>query len=41
MYLAWLASPAAARRPEGDSLADPQARDWAVRDYRQTRGHCE
>jgi hypothetical protein len=34
MYLAWLASPAAARRPGGDPLADPRARDWAVRDYR-------
>ena len=34
MYLAWLASPAAARRPGGDLLADPRARDWAVRDYR-------
>jgi hypothetical protein len=34
MYLAWLASPAAARRPGGDPVADPRARDWAVRDYR-------
>jgi integrase len=34
MYLAWLASPAAARRLGGDPLADPRARDWAVRDYR-------
>ena len=34
MYLAWLASPPAARRPGGDPLADPRARDWAVRDYR-------
>jgi hypothetical protein len=34
MYLAWLASPTATRRSKGDPLTNPQARDWAVRDYR-------
>src|ERR1017187_5056840 len=34
MYLAWLASPAASRRSQGDPLVSPRARDWAVRDYR-------
>lgn len=34
MYLAWLASPTASRRSQGDPLVSPRARDWAVRDYR-------
>ncbi|MGH7736214.1 MAG: tyrosine-type recombinase/integrase, partial [Gemmatimonadales bacterium] len=34
MYLAWLASPTSSRRYKGDPLANPRARDWAVRDYR-------
>jgi Site-specific recombinase XerD len=33
-YLAWLAAALADGAVEGDPLTDPDARDWAVRDYR-------
>jgi site-specific recombinase XerD/DNA-binding CsgD family transcriptional regulator len=34
-YLAWLHGDGGARRITGDPLTLPQARDWAVRDYRR------
>lgn len=35
-FLAWLAEAREASALDGDPLADPAARDWAVRDYRRT-----
>jgi integrase/recombinase XerD len=34
MFLAWLHADDGGRRSGGDPLTSPQARDWAVRDYR-------
>jgi integrase/recombinase XerC len=34
MYLAWLADGTGRRRYRGDTLTNPTARDWAIRDYR-------
>ncbi|WP_017607671.1 tyrosine-type recombinase/integrase [Nocardiopsis xinjiangensis] len=35
-FLAWLADAREAGALDGDPLTDPNARDWAVRDYRRT-----